>query len=57
MFISYDGGHCYIETNPLICPANQWTGFYVIGNSVMKELILDFTFGLRSITGKLINAN
>ena len=22
----------------LICRANQWTGFYMVGNSVMKEL-------------------
>ena len=27
-----------IETSPVICGANQWTGFYMIGNSVMKEL-------------------
>ena len=29
----------HIETNALICSANQWTGFYMIGTSVMKELI------------------
>ena len=28
-----------IETSPLICRANQWTGYYMIGTSVMKELI------------------
>ena len=28
-----------METSPLICSANQWVGFYMIGNSVMKELI------------------
>ena len=28
----------YIETSLLICYANQWTGFYMIGNSVVKEL-------------------
>ena len=33
----HDGGHCHIETNPLICRANQWTGFCMIGTSVMKE--------------------
>ena len=27
-----------LETNLLIFSANQWTGFYVIGTSVMKEL-------------------
>ena len=33
----------HIETSPLIC-ANQWTGFYMISASVMKELILHFLF-------------
>ena len=23
---------------PIICRANQWTGFYMVGTSVMKEL-------------------
>ena len=27
----------HIETSPLICSAIQWTGFYMIGTSVMKE--------------------
>ena len=27
-----------METSPLICRVNQWTGFYMIGTSVMKEL-------------------
>ena len=27
-----------METNPLICRENQWTGFYMITASVMKEL-------------------
>ena len=27
-----------METSPLICSANQWTGFYMITASVMKEL-------------------
>ena len=27
-----------METSPLICRANQWAGFYMIGTSVMKEL-------------------
>ena len=34
----HDGGHCDIETSPLICFANQWTDFYVITAPVMKEL-------------------
>ena len=29
-------GLYHIETSPLICTANQWTGFYMIGASVMK---------------------
>ena len=33
-----DGGRYHIETSPLICSANQWTGFYVITASVMKQL-------------------
>ena len=28
-----------IETSPLICRANQWTSFYMITASVMKDLI------------------
>ena len=27
-----------METSPLICRANQWTGFYLITASGMKEL-------------------
>ena len=36
----HDGGRYHIETSPLICSANQWSGFYVITASVMKELTL-----------------
>ena len=36
----HDGGFYHIETSPLTCKANQWTGFYMIGTSVMKELKL-----------------
>ena len=32
------GGRNHIETSPLICSVNQWTGFYMIKASVMKEL-------------------
>ena len=28
----------HIETSPLICSADQRTGFYMIGSSAMKEL-------------------
>ena len=34
----HDGGPYHIETSPLIYRANQWSGFYIIGNSVMKDL-------------------
>ena len=33
----HDGGSYPIETSPLICRANQWTGFCMMGPSVMKE--------------------
>ena len=32
------GGRYHIETSPLICSANQWTGFYMITATVIKEL-------------------
>ena len=34
----HDGGPYDIETSHLICSANQWIAFYMIGTSV-KELI------------------
>ena len=33
-----DGDLYHIETIPLICRANQWTGFYMIRTFVMEEL-------------------
>ena len=33
----HDGGRYHIETSPLMCSANQWTGFYMITAPVMKE--------------------
>ena len=44
----HDGGPYHIETNPLICSANQWTGFYMIGTSVMKELKIRFCYVART---------
>ena len=42
-FITFhDGGRHHIETSPLICRANQWTGFYMIWTSVMKELKYEY---------------
>ena len=39
IFISFmKGGRYHIETSPLICSENQWTGFYMIRVFVMKEL-------------------
>ena len=38
LYLFHDGGPYHIKTSPFICRANQWTGFYVIGTSVMKEL-------------------
>ena len=34
----YNRDPYYRETSPLIFSANQWTGFYMIETSVMKEL-------------------
>ena len=43
----HDGGRYHIETSPLICSANQWTDFYMLTTSVMKELnqFVSFSFG------------
>ena len=35
--LSWRSSH-HIETSPLICSAYQWTGFYMIGTSAMKEV-------------------
>ena len=37
-FNFHDGGRYPIETSPLICRANQWTGLYMTTASFMKEL-------------------
>ena len=29
-----DGGPYHIETSPLICSANRWSGFYMVGDTV-----------------------
>ena len=34
----YDRSPYHLETSPLTCRANQWTVFYMIGTSIMKEL-------------------
>ena len=38
IFNSFRRGPYHIETSPLICFVNQWTGFYMTRTSVMKEL-------------------
>ena len=35
-----------METSPLIVRENQWTGFYMIGTSIVKELKGGFNFCL-----------
>ena len=42
-FNSFMTGRYHIETSPLICPANPWTGFSMITASVMKELTIPYT--------------
>ena len=34
----HDGGAHHKDTSPLICSANQWSGFYMTGTYVLKEL-------------------
>ena len=38
--VFHEGGSYHIENSLLICFENQWTGFYMIGTSVMKKLKL-----------------
>ena len=35
----HDGGPYHIETSPLICSANQWTGFYIYNNDPRHERV------------------
>ena len=39
---SHDRGTYHLETSPLICRANQLTGFYIMGTSAIKELVIAF---------------
>ena len=45
-------GPYHIETSQLICSANQWTGFYMIATSIIKELNSDDQ--LRSVLCQVI---
>ena len=38
------------ETSPLICRANQWTGFFMITASIIKELKVSFCITLKKKT-------
>ena len=37
-YLFHEGGRNHMEPSPLICRADQWTGFYLITASGMKEL-------------------
>ena len=43
-----------METSPLICRANQWTGFFMTTASVMKELIFQKWLGTRTVLGSTL---
>ena len=49
VYFFHDRGPYHIEASPLVCSANQWTGFYKIGTAVMKELISISAFDLYDI--------
>ena len=58
------GGLYHQETSPLICSANQWISFYMIGTSVINELtkkvyffIKFFVAGDKFNTFKPLNKN
>ena len=54
-YLFHDGGPYPVETSPLICKANHWNGFYMIGIFVMKELIAKLQcYGLDQISLKLL---
>ena len=38
LYFFHDWGSYHIETSLLICSANHWIGFYIMGISAMKEL-------------------
>ena len=46
----HDGGPYHIETNPLVCFVNQWTGFYIIKKR-LRCFAVNFVKGLDSDTG------
>ena len=46
IWLFHDGGPYHIETSILICSANKWTGFYMIGTPVVERV--NFSDTLRS---------
>ena len=38
MDLPHDGAPYHKETSSMICKTNQWSGFYIIGASVMKRV-------------------
>ena len=48
LFYSHDAGPYNIDTSPVSCSANQWTGFYMIETSVIKELNIHKDLHLQS---------
>ena len=40
-------GSYHVETRPLVCRENQWTGFYMTEIFVMKELMVVTKFKLK----------
>ena len=54
-YLFYDRVSYHLETSPLICTANQWTGFYMIGTSIMKDLKLNI--GLKWVNGYNVAGN
>ena len=39
IYFLHGGGPYHVETSPWTCSGNQWIGFYLIGTSIMKDLI------------------
>ena len=52
MLIFHGRGLYHIETSPLICSANQWTSFYMITTSVIKELMAKWRNAQRKLDAK-----
>ena len=48
----HNGGRYHIETSPLTCGTNQWTGFYMIIVFVMKRLIYIQVYATQPRHGK-----